>query len=86
MIDLWADPISSSFSSKALRQDLEQSIETPLEIKIPSNTQHVERFIQLMAKNATRAATSKLRNGLCKATVQHRQKRPRLERKSDFEG
>ena len=39
-----------SFSSKALRQDLEQSIETPLEIKIPSNTQHVERFPDLWQK------------------------------------
>ena len=39
-----------------------------------------------MAKNATKAATSKLRNGICKATEQHRQKRPRLDRKSDFEG
>ena len=87
MIDWKSEQISSPpILRKYSNKDLEQFIETPLEIKIPSNTQHVERFIQLMAKNATKAATTKLRNGICKTTIQHRQKRPRLERKSDFEG
>ena len=66
-------------------EDLRKYEDSPLEINVPSNTQHVERFIQLMAKNATRKATSKLRDGLCKTTIKHRQKRPKLERKSDFE-
>ena len=46
-------PILRQISDEAL-QKYEDS---PLEINVPSNTQHVERFIQLMAKNATRKAT-----------------------------
>ena len=51
---------------------------------IPHNTQHLERLIQLMASNATRAATPKLRNGIAKATIQNRNSKPKLEKKSDF--
>ena len=66
-------------------EDLRKYEDSPLEINVPSNTQHVERFIQLMAKNATREGKSKLRDGLCKATIKNRQIRPKLEQKSDFD-
>ena len=58
-------PILRQISDEAIKKNED----LPLEINVPSNTQHVERLIQLMAKNATRKATSKLRNGLCKATI-----------------
>ena len=74
-------PILRQISDEAIKKNED----LPLTINVPSNTQHVEHFIQLMAKNATRKATSKLRDSLRKATINNRQKRPKLEQKSDFE-
>ena len=69
---------------KLTNDDLRKYEHTPLVSDIPHNTQHLERLIQLMASNATRAATPKLRNGIAKATIQNRNSKPRLEKKSDF--
>ena len=57
---------------------------TPLTLDVPSNTQHVERYIQLATQNGTRAATPTLRQGLCHATIRSRTKRPKLESKIHF--
>ena len=85
MIDWTSNEISSPpFLRKYSNEDLRRFEVTPLQIGIPNNSQHVERYIQLMAKNATKATTKTMRDGLCKATIQNRQKRPRLEQKSDF--
>ena len=56
----------------------------PLEMDIPSNSQFVERFIQVATQNGTKAGTSTLRNGLSIATLRSRRKRPNIETKSDF--
>ena len=56
----------------------------PMVSDLPHNTQHLERLIQLMAANATRAADPKLRDGFCKATIRNRASRPKMESKSDF--
>ena len=69
---------------KLTNDDLRKFEHTPLVSTIPHNTQHLERLIQLMAANALRAATPKLRNGLVKATIRNRISRPRLESKQDF--
>ena len=58
-------PYLRSYTDEQIRKFLSE----PLVIAIPSNSQHVERYIQLNAKNSTRASSSKLRDGLCKATI-----------------
>ena len=57
---------------------------TPLVLDISSNSQFVERFIQLIAKNGTRAASPTVRDGLVKSTLRSRKQRPRMETKADF--
>ena len=69
---------------KLTNNDLREYEEKPMVTNIPHNTQHLERLIQLMAKNASRAATPKLRNGLCKATLRNRTLRPKMDQKGDF--
>ena len=66
-------------------EDIRKFQENPLCLDVPNNAQHVERFIRLMAENATRASTAKRRDGLCKATIRNRAKRPKIEGKKDFE-
>ena len=60
-------PYLRSYTDEQIRKFLSE----PLVIAIPSNSQHVERYIQLIAKNSTRASSSKLRDGLCKATIKN---------------
>ena len=55
----------------------------PLEVLIPSNSQHVERCIQLMARNTTKSSNPTVRDGLCKATIDEQKRRPNLNRKPD---
>ena len=57
---------------------------TPFTCEQPSNTQHVERFIQLIAKNGTRAASSTMRRGLCHATINSRSRRSGNNSKAAF--
>ena len=73
-------PYLRKFTDEEIRR-FEQS---PLILNVPSNSQHVERFIQLITKNGLRAASPTLRDGLCKATIQSRQLRPKVETKADF--
>ena len=73
-------PYLRKYSDEQLR-DLQSH---PLEMNVPSNSQFVERFIQVATQNGTKAGTSTLRNGLSIATLRSRQKRPKIETKSDF--
>ena len=65
-------------------QQIRQFIVTPLVLDVPSNTQFVERAIKLVTSNGTRAATAKLRDGLCRATVESRKRHPHIETMKDF--
>ena len=70
MIDWSSSDIRSPpFLRKYSNEELRRFEVSPLLISIPNNSQHVERYIQLMAKNATRATTKTLRDGLCKAII-----------------
>ena len=66
-------------------QELRQFEATPLVLNISSNSQFVERQIQVIAKQGKRASSPTLRNGLSIATFQSRKKQPRLATKSDFQ-
>ena len=57
---------------------------TPFTCEEPSNTQHVERAIQMIAQKGTSAASSTLRQGLSHATVLSRARRGRSTTKSAF--
>ena len=58
--------------------------ETPFTCEEPSNTQHVERFIQLIAKNGTRSTLSTLRRGICHATIESQARRSKKNTKAAF--
>ena len=70
-------PLLRRYSTNALREFEKK----PLVVSIPSNSQHVERCIQLMASKATMSANPTIRDGLCKATVSLRKLRPNLNKK-----
>ena len=65
-------------------EQIEAFQDTPFTCEEPSNTQHVERFIQLIAKNGTRAASATLRRGLCQATIESRNRRSKTTTKAAF--
>ena len=56
----------------------------PLVLDVPSNSQHVERFIRVTTEIGTKSADSTLRDGMVHATVAHRQLRGKKESKMDF--
>lgn len=56
----------------------------PLQMDISSNSQFVERFIQVITQNGTKAGTPTLRNGRSISTIRNRRKRPKIETKKDF--
>ena len=58
--------------------------DTPLHLDIPSNTQFVERMIKVITAKGTASASSKIRDGLAKATIESRKEMPRLKTKEDF--
>ena len=51
----------------------------PFVLLIPSNSQHVERSVQLMASNATKSSDPTIRDGRCKITNDERKRRPNLD-------
>ena len=53
----------------------------PFVLAIPSNSQHVKRCIQLMASHSTSSSDPAVRDGLCKASILERKRRPTLDRK-----
>ena len=64
--------------------DLKQFQDTPLLLPIPSNTQFVERMIKVITAKGTASASSKVRDGMAKATIESRKEMPRLKTKEDF--
>ena len=85
MIDWETEVVTSPpYLRKYSNSDIRKFEEDPLVIEIPSNSQHVERYIQLISKNADRKSSAKHRDGLSKATIQSRQQQPRLRTKADF--
>ena len=75
---------SEGITSPPFLQKYSNTAVKKFEEEPPNNSQRVERYIQLITKNATRAATPKLQDGLCKATIKNCKKWPSLETKSDF--
>ena len=57
--------------------------QSPLVLEIPSNSQFVER-LKLVTRNATRATSPTLRDGLNHATLRSRRQRPKVETKAHF--
>ena len=64
-------------------EEIRQFESMPLRIDVPSNTQHVERFIQINAKVGTKAASIKARNGLVLARQEYLEKNPSRGKKAD---
>ena len=74
MIDWEKEEVTSPpYLRRYSNTDIMKFEEEPLQINIPSNSQHVERFIQLISKNARRKSSTKHGDGLCRATIQSRQ-------------
>ena len=65
-------------------EEIREYERVPLEMNISSNTQNIERLVQLNAQVGKRAGSSIMRDGLVKATMESRKERPSLEKKSDF--
>ena len=78
--DISVPPCLRKYTDEQIRKFEDE----PFVLPIPSNSQHVERFIQLIAKNGTKAATAKLRDGLVRATIKSRQRRSKPVTKADF--
>ena len=70
-------PLLRRYSNEQIRE----FEKVPLVLNIPSNSQHVERFIQLMASKATSSADPTVRDGIAKATEIERKRRPNLYKK-----
>ena len=72
-------PYIRDYSEEQIRQfELESCV------KVPSNSQHVERFIQVSAKVGTKAVSSVARNCLNLARQEYQQEYPSKENKADF--
>ena len=71
-------PLLQKYSDEQLRSFERE----PLVLEIPSNSQHVERCVQLMASHASSSLNPAVRDGLYKAAVLERKRRPNLDRKS----
>ena len=85
MIDWSMEQVTEPpFLRKFSDEDVKNFETNPLVLTIPSNSQFVERFIQLITKNGTRAASPTIRDGLCHATLHSRQRHPKVETKSHF--
>ena len=77
---VYEPPYLRKFDDQALKAFEKE----PLVMSIPNNSQFVERYIQLISKNGTRAASATIRDGLCHATLRSRQQRPKIETKAHF--
>ena len=53
-------------------EELRHFEKEPLVMSVPSNSQHVERLIQLITQKGTKAASPEMRDGLCHATLNSR--------------
>ena len=62
-------------------EEIQQYLVTPLMLDVPSNSQHVERFIQVNAKVGTKAASNRDRNGLVLARQKYQKENPNKENK-----
>ena len=65
-------------------EEIREYERVPLQLNISSNTQHIERLVQLNAQVGKKAGSSILRDGIVKATIESRQECPKLENKSNF--
>ena len=65
-------------------QQIQDFVEHPLVLDIPSNTQFVERLIKVITQKGTKAADPKVRDGLVKATLKSQKEMPRCRTKADF--
>ena len=65
-------------------EEIREYERVPLQLNISSNTQPIERLVQLNAQVGKKAGSSILRDGIVKATIESRQECPKLENKSNF--
>ena len=65
-------------------EQLRQFETTPLSLDVPSNSQFVERYIRLITEKGTLSSSPSTRDGLCKATLRHRNSFGKAETKSDY--
>ena len=62
-------------------EEIQEYVVTPLKLDVPSNSQHVERFIQVNAKVGTKAVSNRDRNGLVFARQKYQKENPNKENK-----
>ena len=65
-------------------EDVQKCIDEPFVLEIPSNSQFVERQIQLISQIGPRAATAEMRDGLARATIRNCELLPKCETKADY--
>ena len=67
-MDGWTEPpYLRDFSD----DDIKKFLDKPLKLDVPSNTQHVERLIQLITTIGPKSASSTLRHGMAHATIRY---------------
>ena len=85
MIDWAQEQITEPPLLRDLSNDELRNFESvPLARDEPSNSQFVERHIQLVTQNSTRSASPTKRDGLCRATIVSRERRSRSTTKAAF--
>ena len=72
------------FTARMSNEEIKRFELHPLVLDVPSNSQHVERFIRVTTEIGTKSADSTLRDGMVHATVAHRELRGKKESKMDF--
>ena len=63
-------------------EEIQEYVVTPLKLDVPSNSQHVERFIQVNAKVGTKATSNRDRNRLVLAGQKYQKENPNKKNKT----
>ena len=59
-------------------------LDKPFSLKVPGNTQFVERLIKVITQKGCRAASPSLRDGITRATLKSQKQLPKCRTKNDF--
>ena len=72
------------FTARMSNEEIKRFELHPLVLDVPSNSQHVERFIRVTTEIGTKSADSTLCDGMVHAKVAHRELRGKIESKMNF--
>ena len=72
------------FTLRMSNDEIKRFEAKPLILDVPSNSQHVERFIWVTTEIGTKSANPTLRDGMAHATIAHRRLHGKKESKKDF--